>query len=91
MFYQQHAVLRLAVYDTGVAALPSLASIVQLSVAQNRLYWPMVWLAALMALTAGYRAGRELHEVRGAVILAGPVGVFHAPKADSNQYRAARA
>jgi PAS domain S-box-containing protein len=59
MFYQHHAVLRVAVYSTGVAALAFfLASIVQLAVAQSRLYWPMVWLAALMALTAGYYESR---------------------------------
>lgn len=55
MFYKHFPVLRVAVYSSGVAALALfLASIVQLSVTQNRLYWPMVWLAGLLAMTAGY-------------------------------------
>jgi len=59
MFYRPDPVLRIAVYSTGVAALAFfLASIVQMAVGQSRLYWPMVWLASLMALTAGYYEGR---------------------------------
>lgn len=59
MFYQHHATLRVAASITGVAALVLfLASIVQLTASQTRLYWPMLWLAALMALTAGYYESR---------------------------------
>ena len=55
MFYRQYPVLRIAVSAFGVAALVLfLASIVQSTMTQNRLYWPMLWLAALMALTASY-------------------------------------
>jgi PAS domain S-box-containing protein len=55
MFYRLYPMLRVAVYSTGMAALVLfLASIVQLAMAQDRLYLPMVWLAGLMALTAGY-------------------------------------
>jgi two-component system NtrC family sensor kinase len=55
MFYQQRSVLGVAVHGTGIAALAFfLASIVQLGMAQNRLYWPMVWLAMLLALTVTY-------------------------------------
>jgi len=40
---------------SGIGALVLfLASIVQLTLGQNRFFWPMIWLAALMALTAGY-------------------------------------
>jgi len=54
-FYEHDAMLRVAVYSTGVAAhVLFLGSIVQLAVAQNRLYWPTVWLAALMALTSSF-------------------------------------
>jgi PAS domain S-box-containing protein len=60
MFYERFAMLRVVIYGTAVAALVFfLASIVQLAVAeQNRMYWPMIWLAALMALTAGYYESR---------------------------------
>jgi two-component system NtrC family sensor kinase len=39
----------------GIAALVLfLASILQLTLGQNRYFWPMIWLSGLMALTAGY-------------------------------------
>jgi len=40
---------------SGIGALVLfLASIVQLTLGQNRFFWPMIWLSAVMALTAGY-------------------------------------
>jgi len=40
---------------SGIAALVLfLASIVQFTLGQNRFFWPMIWLAGLMALSAGY-------------------------------------
>ena len=40
---------------SGIAALVFfLASIVQFTLGQNRFFWPMIWLAGLMALSAGY-------------------------------------
>ena len=59
MFYQHYFMLRVAVYGTGVAALVFfLASIVQLGTTQSRVYWPMVWLAGLMAFISGYYESR---------------------------------
>ena len=59
MFYGQHPWLQVAVSGAGAAALALfLASIVQVTVAQNRLYWPMLWLATLMALTVSYYQSR---------------------------------
>lgn len=55
MFYLHNSLLRVAVSAFGVAALVLfLASIVQLTITQSRLYWAMLWLAALMALFASY-------------------------------------
>ena len=56
MFYQPHRLLQ-AVLASGVwasALALFLASIVQYAIPPNRLYWPMWWLAVLMALTVGY-------------------------------------
>ena len=40
---------------SGIAALVLfLASIVQFTLGQNRFFWPMIWLAGLMAVSAGY-------------------------------------
>src|SRR5258706_8658014 len=40
---------------SGIGALVLfLASIVQLTLGQNRFFWPMIWLCVLMAVTAGY-------------------------------------
>lgn len=59
MLYRHHPALRVAVYAMAVGALVLfLASIAQLVLSQNRTYWPMVWLAALLALTAGYYESR---------------------------------
>ncbi len=53
MFYRQYPLLRMAVTAAGVAALALfLASVVQLMGASNRLYWPMLWLSALMVMVA---------------------------------------
>ena len=55
MFYQPHWLFQVVFSAAGAAALALfLASIVQYTMAQSRLYWPMWWLTALMALTAGY-------------------------------------
>ena len=60
MFYQHYSLLRVPVYGTCVAALVFfLASIMQVSSTQNAMYWPMVWLAALTALIAGYYESRS--------------------------------
>ena len=59
MFYQHSPITRVTAYGTGVAALVFfLASIVQLGSTHNRMYWPMVWLATLMALISGYYESR---------------------------------
>ncbi|MGB7844914.1 MAG: PAS domain S-box protein [Candidatus Acidiferrum sp.] len=61
MFDRQLASLPLVVSAAGAAALALfLASIVQYTLAQKRLYWPMLWLAGLIALTVGYCQGRAL-------------------------------
>jgi PAS domain S-box-containing protein len=45
---------------SGTAALALfLASIMQFTMGQNRFLWPMVWLAALLALTAGYYQAQD--------------------------------
>ena len=55
MYYGQISYLHILVSCAGVGALALfLASIVQFTAAQNRLYWPMLWLAALLALTAAF-------------------------------------
>lgn len=55
MFYGQFARLHLLASGTDVAALALFfASVVQLTVAQNRLYVPMLWLAGVMALVTCY-------------------------------------
>ena len=55
MFYRPHAWLQVLVSAAGVASLALfLASIVQYAVAPNRLYWPMLWLTLLVALTVMY-------------------------------------
>lgn len=55
MFYGQFAHLHVLVSGAGVAALALFfASVVQLTVAQNRLYLPMLWLAGVMALVTCY-------------------------------------
>ena len=55
MFYGQYGQLHVLVSGMGVAALALFfASIVQLTVAQNRLYGPMLWLAGVMALVTCY-------------------------------------
>ena len=55
MFYGQWAQLHIVVSGMGVAALALFfASVVQLTVAQNRLYGPMLWLAGVMALVTCY-------------------------------------
>jgi hypothetical protein len=55
MFYGQYAQLHVLVSGMAVAALALFfASVVQLTVAQNRLYGPMLWLAGVMALVACY-------------------------------------
>ncbi len=52
---------------SGTAALAFfLASIVQFTLGQNRFFWPMIWLSALMAMTAGYYQAK-----------AGPLGQSH--------------
>jgi len=60
MFYARHTGgLRVAVSAFGVGALVMfLASIAQSTTIQRRLYWPMLWLAGLMALTASYYESR---------------------------------
>jgi PAS domain S-box-containing protein len=61
MFYEQFPGLQVAVAGAGAAALALfLASIVQYTVAQSRLYWPMLWLTGLLALTASYYQSRVL-------------------------------
>jgi PAS domain S-box-containing protein len=61
MFYEQFPGLQVAVSGAGAAALALfLASIVQYTVAQSRLYWPMLWLTAFLALTASYYQSRVL-------------------------------
>ena len=55
MFYGQYARLHVLVSGMAVAALALFfASVVQLTVAQNRLYGPMLWLAGVMALITCY-------------------------------------
>ncbi|HWS97668.1 MAG TPA: GAF domain-containing protein, partial [Candidatus Methylomirabilis sp.] len=59
MFYTPHTGLRVVVSAFSVGALVMfLASIVQSTTIQNRLYWPTLWLAGLAALTASYYEGR---------------------------------
>jgi PAS domain S-box-containing protein len=53
MFYWQYPVLRIAVTATSVGALALfLASVVQFMGPSDRLYWPMLWLSALMVVVA---------------------------------------
>lgn len=55
MFYGEYSRLHMLVSGMSVAALALFfASVVQLTVAQNRLYWPMLWLAGVMALVTCY-------------------------------------
>ena len=55
MFYGQYAQLHVLVAGMGAAAIALFfASIVQLTVAQNRWYGPMLWLAGVMALATCY-------------------------------------
>jgi PAS domain S-box-containing protein len=55
IFYHHNSMLHVVVYGTGVAALVFfLAAITQFGSSETRMFWPMVWLAALLALTAGY-------------------------------------
>jgi PAS domain S-box-containing protein len=59
MFYHHSTSMRVIAYGTGVAALVFfLMSIVQLGTLQNRMYWPMIWLAALLALISAYYESR---------------------------------
>lgn len=59
MFYGLNPLLQVAVSGAGVAALALfLASIMQYTLAQDRLYWPMLWLTGVMALMAGYYQSR---------------------------------
>ena len=59
MFYGRYLFLQVAVSGAGAAALALfLASVVQYTAAQNRLYWPMLWLTALLALTVSYYQSR---------------------------------
>ena len=54
-FFGYPALLRILATGSGIAALVLfLASIVQLTLGQNRFFWPMIWLSVLMAVTAGY-------------------------------------
>ncbi|HXY01885.1 MAG TPA: PAS domain S-box protein [Candidatus Limnocylindrales bacterium] len=60
MFYTQRPSLHVVVSGAGVAALALfLASILQFTAGQNRLYWPMLWLTALLALTSSYYESRS--------------------------------
>jgi len=60
MFYSQRPSLHVLVSGAGVAALALFfASILQLTSGQNRLYWPMLWLAALLGLTSSYYETRN--------------------------------
>jgi PAS domain S-box-containing protein len=62
MFFLPHYFLQVLLSSSGTAALALfLASIVQYSVAPNRLYWPMLWLTFLISLTAGYYQGKAPH------------------------------
>lgn len=55
MYGGLNAGLRVVVSSASVAALILfLASIVQLTMGQQRFYWPMAWLATLLVLTTGY-------------------------------------
>ncbi len=55
MFYQPQRLLPVVASGVWAFALALfLASIVQYAVPSNRLYWPMWWLAVLMAFTVGY-------------------------------------
>jgi len=59
MFYGKYPLLQVLVSGAGAAALALfLASVVQYTAAQNRLYWPMLWLAASLALTVSYYQSR---------------------------------
>jgi PAS domain S-box-containing protein len=59
MFYGPHPSLQVTVSGSGAAALALfLASIVQYTAAQKRLYWPMLCLAGSMALTVSYFESR---------------------------------
>lgn len=54
-YFGRNPHLRIVVSGAGVAALSLfLSSIVQFTAAQTRLYWPMLWLSALLALTAAF-------------------------------------
>ena len=55
LFFGVSSKLSILATSANIAALVLfLASIIQYTLGQNRLYWPMMWLAALMAFTAGY-------------------------------------
>ena len=59
MYYQPNPVFQVVFAGAGAAALVLfLASIVQYTMAQSRLYWPMMWLAVLMTLTVSFYQGR---------------------------------
>jgi PAS domain S-box-containing protein len=62
MLYQPQRLLQLINTAAGTAALALfLASIVQYAIAPNGLYWPMSWLAALIALTVTYHQRNVRH------------------------------
>ena len=60
LFYNQRPYLHVVISGASVAALSLfLASITQLTTGQHRLYWPMLWLTALLALTSSYYESHE--------------------------------
>jgi PAS domain S-box-containing protein len=59
LFYRPNLFLQLILSVAGAAALSLfLASVVQYAIARDRLYWPMLWLTFLLALTIGYFQGK---------------------------------
>jgi len=55
LLFRPNPLLRVATSGAGVAALMLfLTAIVQFTLGNNRLQWPVLWLSALFALTACY-------------------------------------
>ena len=67
VLFRPNPLLRVATSGAGVAALMLfLTAIVQYTLGNNRLQWPVLWLSLLFALTACYYESRVTHfgEVR---------------------------
>jgi PAS domain S-box-containing protein len=62
LFFIPSPSLQILASSAGAAALALfLAAVVQYATAPNRLYWPMLWMTFVLALTVGYYQGKVGH------------------------------